>query len=310
MADFGDYAAGFRQQAMALPEQYMQMSKLRALLEQQALQRPLIEAQTVAAQQANANEPALTMAKMYGSPFQQQQLAMEEKKIKPQEAWSPPYQSQGALVQRNMLTGEVRQAVARAPEMAQVAPVVEKDEQGNVRLYDRQGNLIKSLGKVGAPSPAYSKAMLANKKMATDINTAIGELEKATAEGGLIDKSTGSGAGALIDIGAGFFGKATPGSVAVGAMKPIFDLVLKMVPRFEGPQSDKDTLSYREAAGDLANPAVPNTRKKEAGKEILRLMKARRGQFISKEFEGTEADTAPAAAAPAGRIKFLGFENP
>ena len=29
------------------------------------------------------------------------------------------------------------------------------------------------------------------------------------------------------------------------------------VPRFEGPQSDRDTATYREAAGNLANPNIP-----------------------------------------------------
>ena len=130
------------------------------------------------------------------------------------------------------------------------------------------------------------------------MDEAITELEKATADGGLIDKSTGSGIGAGVDWTASLFGKATPGSIAVGAMKPIFDLVLKMVPRFEGPQSDKDTQTYKEAAGELANPNVPNERKKIAGKEILRLMKARKGEFISKDVEGTELDTKPIVTNP------------
>ena len=129
------------------------------------------------------------------------------------------------------------------------------------------------------------------RKSLGQLNLAITELEKATADGGLIDQSTGSGAGALVDIGAGFFGKATPGSIAVGQMKPIFDLALKMVPRFEGPQSDKDTKTYMEAAGELANPNAPNPRKKAAGKTVIQLMKARRGQFITKDMEGTDTDS-------------------
>jgi ribonuclease Y len=52
-----------------------------------------------------------------------------------------------------------------------------------------------------------------------------------------------------------------------------------MVPRFEGPQSDKDTQSYKEAAGQLANPNLPTKIRQEAGKEILRLMKERKNQF-------------------------------
>lgn len=177
------------------------------------------------------------------------------------------------------------------------APITLTDAAGNVKLVDRKGNLVKDLGAAGKPSGEFVKSANAKKKLSGELDTAISELEKATADGGLIDKSTGSGAGALVDAAAGFVGKATPGSIAVGQMKPIFDLALKMVPRFEGPQSDKDTASYKEAAGELANPAVPNERKKAAGKEILRLMKARKGQFTSKDIEGTEADIPTSGAS-------------
>jgi hypothetical protein len=171
-----------------------------------------------------------------------------------------------------------------------VAPTVLTDNAGNVTLLDRSGNVIKKLEGVGKPSAGFEKAGAAKKKMTGDLNTAISELEKATADGGLIDKSTGSGAGAAVDAVAGFFGKATPGAIAVGQTAPIFDLVLKMVPRFEGPQSDKDTQSYKEAAGQIANPNTPNEIKKAAGREILRLMRQRKGQFIDKAIEGTDAD--------------------
>lgn len=192
-----------------------------------------------------------------------------------------------------VLGGQIA-AAGRQP----VAPLQITDASGNVRLVDRNGTLIKDLGVVGKPSASFEKSAAAKKKMGTDINEAISELEKATADGGLIDKSTGSGAGAAVDAVAGFFGQATPGAVAVGQIAPIFDLVLKMVPRFEGPQSDKDTASYKEAAGQLSNPKTPNEIKKTAGKEILRLMKQRKGQFIDKGIQGTEADTpSPVDAA-------------
>jgi len=192
------------------------------------------------------------------------------------------------------------------------APIVQTDEAGNTKFFDRAGNLIRDVGQTGKPTSEYSKAQVQKRKLGEDMDRAIGELEVATKEGGLIDKSTGSGIGAKVDWLASQVGVATPGAIASGSMAPIFDLVLKMVPRFEGPQSDKDTASYRAAAGDLANPAVPNAQKKIAGKEILRLMKQRRGQFVSKDMETTGAAPLPAttapAAAPAQGVKFLGFE--
>ena len=178
-------------------------------------------------------------------------------------------------------------------------PIQITDAAGNTRLVSPYtGAVVKDMGAIGKPTATHEKTVAANKKLASNLDEAITELEKATADGGLIDKSTGSGIGAGVDWTASLFGKATPGSIAVGAMKPIFDLVLKMVPRFEGPQSDKDTQTYKEAAGELANPNVPNERKKIAGKEILRLMKARKGEFISKDVEGTELDTKPIVPNP------------
>ena len=114
-----------------------------------------------------------------------------------------------------------------------------------------------------------------------EINTVVSELERALEKGGLIDRATGSGVGALRDVAAGFFGQATPGAIAVGQLQPIADLVLKIIPRFEGPQSDKDTQSYREAAGKLADPTVPNEIRRAAAKEIVRVLKDRKGRLGS-----------------------------
>ena len=181
------------------------------------------------------------------------------------------------------------------------APIVQTDDQGNTRLYDRRGNLIRDLGKTGKPSIANLKEQQAKRKLDSDLAAVIPNLEAISKDGGLIDQSTGSGAGALVDVAAGFVGSATPGSIAVGELKPLVDPILKLVPRFEGPQSDKDTASYKEAAGDLANPAVPNARKKAAAKTILDIYKKRRAQFSTTDYEAEVGSSAP-AAAPQTRV--------
>jgi len=123
----------------------------------------------------------------------------------------------------------------------------------DARVYKGGGRGAEGVIGLGKPSATQEKASLLKAQMGKDIDFAITELTSVTKDGGLIDQSTGSGAGRLTDIGAGFFGQATPGAIAIGKLKPIQDLVLKMVPRFEGPQSDKDTQSYKEAAGHLLN---------------------------------------------------------
>lgn len=189
---------------------------------------------------------------------------------------------------------------ARATNVHVAAPqreriVYDPTRGGTVNLDTGEFTPATVGGKAIAPKPTAveQKTKIAQAQTVRDLDRAIVELTKASQDGGLIDQSTGSGAGALVDIGAGFFGSATPGAIAVGRMKPIYDLALKMVPRFEGPQSDKDTRLYENAAGDLGNPAVPNARKKAAAKEIVRLMKERRGQFVDKANVGTEAGMPP-----------------
>ena len=171
------------------------------------------------------------------------------------------------------------------PNIQEPTPVVQTDEQGNTRLYDRRGNLIKDLGKTGKPSAQLMKEQMARAKMNRDLSMTIPNLEEISKEGGLLDQATGSGAGALVDIAAGFVGYGTPGAIAIGKLKPATDAILKLVPRFEGPQSDKDTKMYQDAAGNLANPSTPNSVKKEAARTILKIYKERRGQFVTKDFE-------------------------
>jgi hypothetical protein len=191
-----------------------------------------------------------------------------------------------------------------------------QEAQGVTYQQDAQGNLVALpsrlpagntpiarpvTGEGGAPvkgklSPFAEKAAAQRTQMGKDLDFAIKELGDITKDGGLIDQSTGSGAGRLFDIGAGFVGQATPGAIAIGKIAPVADLALKMVPRFEGPQSDKDTASYKEAAGQLADPTLPTKIRKEAGKTVLRLMQQRKGQFATNDMAAE--GVGPAAGAP------------
>lgn len=129
------------------------------------------------------------------------------------------------------------------------------------------------------------KKRLSEEKRDKDIAFAIKEVEAAAAKDGLLDDATSSYFGNAVDAALQTFGIGTPGAIANAKMKPIADLVLKLVPRFEGPQSDKDTQSYKDAAGDLANPNVPASVKKAAAMQIVGLLKKYSGQF---EYTGGE----------------------
>lgn len=126
---------------------------------------------------------------------------------------------------------------------------------------------------------AETQTRLKEEKRAKDLDLAIGEVERVMQPGGLIDQSTGSYIGNLIDGAVATIGAGTPGYEANAKLAPVADLVLKMVPRFEGPQSNFDVQSYKDAAGNLADPTVPASVKKAAATEIVRLFKKYRDQF-------------------------------
>jgi hypothetical protein len=198
---------------------------------------------------------------------------------------------------------DISAATTRRGQDLQYAPDVVAntvtDAAGNVTQFNRFGEVIGKPGAVGKPSATFEKTKALQAQQGRDLGLAITELTEATKDGGLIDKSTGSGAGRLVDVAAGFAGQATPGAIAIAKLKPIADMALKMVPRFEGPQSDKDTASYKEAAGQLADPSLPTEIRKQAGKEVLRLMKARKNQFVT-EAMANEGIGAGAPALPPG----------
>ena len=185
-----------------------------------------------------------------------------------------------------------RQPVAAKDDPNTTAAFREVDNAGNVTFFNKFGLPIVTQKGAGKPSATFEKTKQGKAQLVKDLDQAIVELTDVTKDGGLIDQSTGSGVGRAVDIGARFIGKATPGDIAIGKLQPIADLSLKMIPRFEGPQSNADTTSYKQAAGQLADPTLPPEIRKAAGKTVLRLMIARKDQF-------TMVDTATGAAPAA-----------
>jgi hypothetical protein len=134
------------------------------------------------------------------------------------------------------------------------------------------------------------QADVAREQEQRDLARVTQEIDRILQPGGLLERSTGSGVGRLVDIAGEFIGRSTEGAQAAAALAPIADMVLKLVPRFEGPQSDRDTASYQAAAGRLADSSLTAATRRAAAQEILRIMRARQNQF--------GAATGAATAAP------------
>ena len=89
----------------------------------------------------------------------------------------------------------------------------------------------------------------------------------------LLPQATGSWIGHKIDQLAGVFGASTEGAKAIAKLQVLGTKILMNVPRFEGPQSDKDTAVYKEAAGKLSDPETPTETRIAAFRTIMDINK-------------------------------------
>ena len=200
-----------------------------------------------------------------------------------------------------------------APSLYAGVPVQKPDGSWvSVQMSNRPGVAPIEIPLPGAPA-TYDPSVAQARAQAAAVGTTVGGeagkkqvnapkiddtitmLAQISAPGGLLFQATGSGAGAMVDEALGFVGQATPGSIATAQLRPLVDAVLKNVPRFEGPQSDKDTQSYKEAAGDLANPGIPNEARVAAARILIDLLSRAKTQG-----QRIESGAAAAPAAPAG----------
>lgn len=116
--------------------------------------------------------------------------------------------------------------------------------------------------------------------------------------GPLIDKATGSYAGAGVDMAARVFGASTKGSEAAAQLQALEGALMMAQPRMEGPQSDKDVVLYRQMAGKIGDPTVPR-QQKHAALAVIR--------ELHTKYAGA-AQGAPANSAPPSEFRVLGVE--
>jgi hypothetical protein len=95
----------------------------------------------------------------------------------------------------------------------------------------------------------------------TEANDALSLIDQAEK---LIDRSTGSYAGAGVDMAAQVLGVSTPGAQAAAQLKALQGALVSKMPKMSGPQSDKDVQLYREMAGQVGDPTIPAATKKAA----------------------------------------------
>lgn len=128
-------------------------------------------------------------------------------------------------------------------------------------------------GKVGDAQKAVIKRQIASQGVGSAIERARDILE---GKGGA-ELPTESGAGAALDVAASWVGVTPKGAKSADRLRVVGGFLVQKVPRFEGPQSDKDVAYYKEVAGRIGDAGIPIARRLEALKEV---------ENIWGEFEG------------------------
>lgn len=167
-------------------------------------------------------------------------------------------------------------SLQRQPTVPQVVSI-----NGVPTLVDRLSGTVSPLTSVGqeasaqgeiargkAAGQATGEAEGALKKKGVNATTVLGMLDIADP---LIDAATGSLVGAGRDKLASVFGLAPEGAQAIAQLKVLQAGLMLNMPRMEGPQSDRDTQLYREAAGQIGSETTPASIKKAALATIRRL---------------------------------------
>lgn len=186
---------------------------------------------------------------------------LPEKAPKDEGAWGEPYNLGGAYVQKNSLTGQIRQAVAREPVTHVSVPppitavtIQDPNDPNGTIIIDGRSKQV--LGK----GPRFSDAGKLEKKREFNMQ-GIGATIKQ-AEDLLSGESTGiqptaSGIGAAVDFGGRLIGKSPKGAKEAAALEAVGGALVTKMPRMEGPQSDKDVALYKEMAAKIGDRTVP-----------------------------------------------------
>lgn len=148
-------------------------------------------------------------------------------------------------------------------------------------LADRKNGTFKPL-KGPSGETLEGKNVTAAKKLESQLAIGIEEARK------LIPIATGSGAGRLVDAATSFVGKETEGDNASTQLETLAGWMTSNVPRMQGPQSDKDTLLYKQMAAQVGD----RTKTRAARLKALDTLEA-----LQKKYAGA-SDAVPAGIDP------------
>lgn len=111
---------------------------------------------------------------------------------------------------------------------------------------------------------------------------------------------TGSGIGSAVDYIGDVFGVTPSGAKEAADLKVVGGKLVQKVPRFEGPQSDKDVALYKQMAADAGNEKITREKRLSAVRRMRELYAGyedgSRGRLVQNAIGGVNQSTQPPAA--------------
>ena len=163
---------------------------------------------------------------------------------------------------------------ALAAQETRVTPVTIQDPNDPNSTIIIDGRTNKVLGK-GPKLTEVGKANIKRQIASEGIGDAIQQARNLLTGVAGQELPTQSGIGVGVDYAASLFGITPAGAAAADKLRVVGGSLVQKVPRFEGPQSDKDTAFYKEVAGRVGDASIPIARRLAALDEVENIW----GQF-------------------------------
>lgn len=155
--------------------------------------------------------------------------------------------------------------------------------------------------------PADLKASKEGVQRTQDANDVLSILNEAEP---LLKTSTSSYIGAGADQVMRAFGSSTTGGEAAAQLKVLQGQLVAKMPKMSGPQSDKDVQLYREMAGQIGDPTLPESTRQAAANTIRSLnekyLGLKPGSSRPAKPEGPASPRAPMKGQVVEGFKFKG----
>lgn len=129
----------------------------------------------------------------------------------------------------------------------------------------------------------------------------LGELIQQARQ--VLPDATASGMGAQRDSMARYFGQSTPNSQAAAKLSAIGGNMLMMMPRMEGPQSDKDVENYKLMVGKVGDPTIPTAERAAAMDALEEIISRNTGQAAPQQAKQPAAQKASKTIQRTGKDK-------